>query len=114
MLAMLAVIWLREAWVAARDVEPVAYSEFMRLLEDGKIDEISVRDQVIQGTLKEPLPDGEKKFITTRVEPELARELARYPVKFRGVVENTFLRDLLSWVLPALVFFGLWMFFIRR
>jgi len=35
-------------------------------------------------------------------------------VKFRGVVENTFFRDLLSWIVPALVFFALWAFLIRR
>jgi cell division protease FtsH len=114
MLALLAVIWLRDIWVTTRDVEPVAYSEFLQLLEKGQITEITVRDQLIQGALKDPLPDGEKRIVTTRVEPELAEQFAKYNVKFRGVVENTFFRDLLSWVVPALIFFGLWMFFIRK
>jgi len=113
-IAVLAVIWIRDAWVTARDVEPVAYSEFLRLLEQGKVSEIAIGEKIVQGNLKEPLADGEKKFITTRVDPALARELSKYDVKFRGVVENTFLRDLLSWVIPALVFFGLWSFLIRR
>jgi cell division protease FtsH len=30
------------------------------------------------------------------------------------VVENTFLRDILSWVLPALVFLAVWMFVLRK
>jgi cell division protease FtsH len=30
------------------------------------------------------------------------------------VVENTFVRDLLSWILPVLFFFGLWVLFVRR
>jgi cell division protease FtsH len=113
-IAILAVIWIRDAWIASRDVEPVAYSEFLRMLEQGKVSEIAIGEKVIQGNLKEPLPDGEKKFITTRVDPALARDLTKYDVKFRGIVENTFLRDLLSWVVPALVFFGLWSFLIRR
>jgi cell division protease FtsH len=114
MAALLAVIWLRELWVTSQEVEPVAYSQFLQLLEQGKISEIAIRDKVIQGSLKEPLPDGEKKIVTTRVEPDLAEQLRRYNVQFRGVTENTFFRDLLSWVLPALVFVGVWMFFIRR
>ena len=112
--AMLAVIWLRDAWVTSREVEPVPYSQFLQLLEQGKVSEIAIRDKVIQGSLREPLANGEKKIITTRVDPELADQLKRYNVQFRGVVENTFFRDLLSWVVPALVFFGLWTFLIRR
>jgi len=114
LLAMLAVVWLREAWVTSQQVEPLAYSQFMKLLDEGKVGEISIRGELIHGTLKQPLPGGETKFVTTRVEPRLAEQLSKYDVQFRGVVENTFLRDVLSWVLPALIFFGLWMFFIRK
>ena len=68
-LAMLAVIWVREAWIAAQEVEPVAYSDFLLMLEQGKVNEIQIREKVIQGTLKEPLPDGEKKIVTTPRRP---------------------------------------------
>jgi cell division protease FtsH len=44
----------------------------------------------------------------------LAEELGKYDVKFTGVVQNTIIRDILSWVLPVLLLFGLWAFFIRR
>ncbi|HEY4658702.1 MAG TPA: ATP-dependent zinc metalloprotease FtsH, partial [Gemmatimonadaceae bacterium] len=47
-------------------------------------------------------------------DPELARDLGKYPVKFTGVVESTFFRDVLSWVVPALVFVGIWYFLVRR
>ncbi|MGZ8154682.1 MAG: ATP-dependent zinc metalloprotease FtsH [Burkholderiales bacterium] len=114
LLALLAVIWLRDAWVTAQEVEPIAYSEFMQLLEGGKVAEITVRGNVIQGVLNEALPQGEKKFITTRVDPALVAQLSKYNVKYRGVVENTFFRDLLSWVVPALIFFALWAFLIRK
>jgi len=114
LLAVLAVIWMRDIWVTAQEVEPLAYSEFMKLLEEGKVADISIRDNIIHGSLKEALPDGEKKFVTTRVDPDLANQLAKYDVQFRGIVQNTFLRDLMSWVVPALIFFGLWAFFIRK
>jgi cell division protease FtsH len=112
--ALLGVIWLRDLWVASRQVEALPYSEFQSLLKADKIQELAVRDNTIQGTLKEPLPGGQRKFVTVRVDEDLAHELSQYHVKFTGVVENTFFRDMLSWVVPALIFFGLWSFLIRR
>ncbi|MCO0638239.1 AAA family ATPase, partial [Lutimaribacter sp. EGI FJ00014] len=41
-------------------------------------------------------------------------ELTKYGVKFDGTAKNTFLSDLLSWVIPIGFFFALWLFFIRR
>ncbi len=46
--------------------------------------------------------------------PQLAERLSRFDVKYTRVQESTFLRDLLSWVLPALVFFGIWFLLARR
>jgi cell division protease FtsH len=44
----------------------------------------------------------------------LAKDLGQYDVKFNGVIESTFLRDILSWVLPALVFVGIWLLAMRK
>ena len=52
--------------------------------------------------------------MTTRVDPEFAQELQKYNVRYNGEVESTFLRDLLSWVLPVLLFFGVWAYLGRR
>jgi len=112
--AVLGIIWLRDLWVTSQQVEPLPYSDFESLLQQGKVQELAIRDNTIQGTLKEPLPRGQRKFVTVRVNPDLAREFSQYHVKFTGVIQNTFLRDLLSWVVPALVFFGLWSLLIRR
>ena len=112
--AVLAIMWIREAWVNMTQVEPIPYSEFQRHLKEGRIKEISISSNLVQGTYKEALPDGRVRFVTTRVDPDLARDLAQYDVKFTGVVESTFLRDILSWVVPALVFFGVWMYLGKR
>ena len=112
--AILAILWIREAWVNMTQVEPIPYSEFQRHLKEGRIKEISISSNLVQGTYKEALPDGRVRFVTTRVDPDLARDLAQYDVKFTGVVESTFLRDILSWVVPALVFFGVWMYLGKR
>jgi cell division protease FtsH len=113
-IATIAVLYMAEAWKQYRQVEPIPYSEFQNLLKAGKVKEIAILDNYIQGTLQSPGPDGRDKFITTRVETDLARDLAQYNVKFTGVVQSTWLKDLLGWVIPALVFFGLWMYLMRR
>jgi cell division protease FtsH len=95
-------------------IATIPYSEFQDLLRNGKVAEIGISDRFIQGTLKEPLPGGQTRFATTRVDPEFAQELQPYGVKFTGQVENTFFRDLLSWVLPVLLFFGIWAYLARR
>jgi cell division protease FtsH len=113
-LAIFGVIWLHEIWTQVRSVEPIPYSQFQELLRDGKVKDVKISTNFLEGTLTEPLADGRSRFVTTRVDEGLARELAQHDVQFNGVVENTFLRDLLSWVVPALVFFGLWILVIRK
>src|SRR5262249_32032789 len=68
----------------------------------------------IQGTLKEPLPGGQKQFVTTRVDPDFAAQLQKYNVTYTGQVESTLLRDLLSWIVPLLLFVGVWWYIGRR
>jgi cell division protease FtsH len=113
-LATLAVLWLADTWKQFRQVEPIPYSEFQNLLKAGKVREIAILDNYIHGTLTNPGTDGRDKFITARVEVDLAKDLAQYNVKFTGVVQSTWLRDLLGWVVPALVFFGIWIYVMRR
>ncbi len=101
--------WLREM----RTTEVIPYSEFKQFLEQGLVDRIAVGDQFITGQFKQP-QGGKTQFVTPRVDPAIAGELAKHGVEFTGTVENTFLRDLLSWVLPVLLFFALWAFVFRR
>ncbi len=113
-LALFAIMWLQSLWVELRQVERISYSEFQEYLKTGRVSEITVYENRIEGALSRPAPGGQSRFVTIRVEPELAKDLERYNVKFGGAVESTFLRDLLSWVVPTLLFFGLWMFLVRR
>jgi cell division protease FtsH len=112
-LAVIGVLMLHEAWVRARTVAPIAYSEFQTLLQEGKIKEVVIGQGSIRGELSEPYKDRSL-FVTNRVEPELARTLDEYGVKYSGKVESQFLPTLLSWVVPVLLFLVLWMFLARR
>jgi len=103
----------QEMLQAYRSVETVPYSAFEQALAQGKVAEVTIGEQVITGKLK--APEGRTIAIAAaRVEPDLAERLDRYGVPYTRVVENTFLRDLISWVAPALVFFAVWYFLFRR
>jgi cell division protease FtsH len=114
MFALLGVLWLHDIWLMTQKVEHLPYSQFIAELKAGNVEEISVDPNFIRGTLRKPLQDGRNQFVTTRVETDLARDLAQYNVRFTGIVPNTFLRDMLGWIIPVLVFFGIWMFLTRR
>jgi len=112
--ALLGVFAIQYFVVGAQQVAPIPYSEFQQLLRNGKVAEIGISDRFIQGTLKEPLAGGQTRFATTRVEPEFAEELQQYGVRYTGQIESTLLRDILSWVIPVLLFVGLWTYLARR
>ena len=93
---------------------PIPYSRFESLLNDGKVAEIGITADSIRGTLREAQSDGLKDFVTTRAAPDLAERLDKHGVVYSGLIESTWVRDLLSWILPAVFFVGIWMFAIRR
>jgi len=113
-LALLGVLWARDLWTTATQVEPIPYSQFEQDLKAGRIKDISISNNVISGSYKEAKPDKRTRFVTTRVDPEFAKQLSQYDVQYTGVTESNFFRDIISWVAPALVFFAIWMFLIRR
>ena len=93
----------------------IPYSQFLSLLKAGKVTEIAVTANQIQGKMK---VDGEagdfRLFKTIRVDPDLSAMLEQYPVSFKGEIESTFLRDLFSWIFPLLLFVGVWYFLMKR
>ena len=112
-IAALMLLTLQDLWQSTREVEAVPYSAFEQALADGKIAEVQVTDRQLTGKLK--TPQGSKLLlVTNRVEPDIAERLDRYHVPYSRVIESTLLRDLLSWIVPAAVFFGLWFFVFRR
>jgi cell division protease FtsH len=112
--AILAIFLIQYFISAASQIAIIPYSEYQQLLKQGKVATVGVSDRTVQGTLKEPLSGGQKQFVTTRVDQETAQELEKYNVRFTGQIESTFLRDLLSWVMPVLLFVGLWWYIGKR
>ena len=96
------------------EVKNVPYSEFKELIAKGKIGDIVIDTETLQGTLT--LDDGKKtKFLTSRVEdPELVKDLQKYNIKFAGYYENKIFKAIISWVLPFAIIFLIWNLLMRK
>ncbi|MDV6345766.1 ATP-dependent zinc metalloprotease FtsH [Nitrosomonas sp. Is37] len=113
-IAILAMMFLRNLYEQYTRIEPIPYSRFHTLLEEGKVADVAITENQIYGTLKESGANGIKNFVTTRVESDLADILDKHNVTYTGVIKSTWLRDLLSWILPMVLFIGVWLYIIRR
>ena len=112
--ALIAILLFQQFWSMYREAEVVPYSEFESLLRDNNIADVEVGEHVVRATLKKPLPDGRKELLAVRVDPNIAEELEAAKVKYSGVVENTWVSTLLSWVVPVALFFFVWSLLTRR
>jgi cell division protease FtsH len=113
-LAVFGVLMLQNFWSQAEHVQTIPYSEFEQYLKDDQISKIVLTSQTIRGTLKGEEGAQPQHVVANRVDPALAERLEQYGVPFSAATENTFLSNLLSWLLPMVLFFGFWMFIIRR
>jgi cell division protease FtsH len=132
-----------QTYFAASHVETLSYSDFKTLLQAGKVSDITVGVETIQGVvdltgidklLPAPVVESMRKrsaaqeqgatppqnatahrFIVRRVEdPQLTALLDAAKVRYTAATENRWLSTLLSWVLPAVIFVGVWSFMMRR
>jgi cell division protease FtsH len=120
-----------QAILLAPHPETVSYSEFKSLVKANKVSDLMLYKDTITGTLaltglegvlpKEKIEEikragkGAPRFVTTRVEdPGLVPELEVAHIRFTGHVANPWVSTLLSWILPAVIFFGLWMIVMKR
>ena len=112
--ALVGVLLLQYFWASYSQVETIPYSQFEQLLDQGKVAEVTVAADSVRGTLTEPLPSGKRAFFTIRVDPQLADKLAAHHVEVRGTPSGGLIETILSWVLPAIVFYLIWMMLFRR
>jgi cell division protease FtsH len=92
----------------------IPYSEFEAKLSTGQIAEVTVGRSTIEGVLREPLPDGETRFVTHRVDPELAAALQAQGTSYTGQPESGAYSGLLFWLLLTVLLFGFWIWLFRR
>jgi cell division protease FtsH len=115
-IAFWGLIILQEMYFAAQHMDEVPYSQFKAWVQEDKVAEISITDKVVHGKLK-PEKGGESPqwFQTVRVDdPDLVRLLEEKHVEFAGVIVSTLWKDVASWVVPILVFAGIWFWLLRK
>jgi cell division protease FtsH len=117
-LAFLLLLGLAQLYFMTPPGRNIPYSEFKSLLKNNQIADVTIGDQMIRGSLKEPAsndPKQVKQFTATRVDdPKLTEELEAQGVKYTGEVANRWVADLLGWIIPAIFFIAIWGFFFRR
>jgi cell division protease FtsH len=92
----------------------ISYSEFKQAVRAGQVAEVFVGDQTIRGTYKRDT-NGGRNFNTTRIEdPKLIDDLDAASVKYTGEMVSRWLPEILGWIVPLLLLFGVWSFFFRR
>src|SRR5262245_66304800 len=70
---------------------------------------------LIHGTVKPEHGGDQKSFMTVRVaDDQLVPELQKQGVLYEGQYESPVLNAVVSWVLPAVVFVGIWALAMRR
>jgi cell division protease FtsH len=127
----LVLMLVAQSYFATTHQENLSYDEFKALLRAGKLADVTLTESTIAGALNpdgldEFLPrakldelerfgDGEHRFVTVRVDdPNLVTDLEAADVQFEGRIESRWLPTLLSWILPAVIFVGIWMVVLKR
>ncbi len=113
-LAMFGIILLQSFWSQGQHIESIPFSEFEQYLKEGRLSEVTVSSQYIRGTLKGEEGAQAQHIVANRVDLALAERLEQYNVPFSAVSESKFLSTLMSWLLPMVLFFAVWMFVVRR
>jgi len=110
------VLLLHNMIASALMVENIPYSEFVKLVKEGKVSEIAISENDIQGRMIPSDGSSEKGalFRTVRVDPGISELLEENNVTYSGRIESNFLGTIMSWVIPIALFFGIWMFMMRR
>ncbi len=102
-----------QMWLGYRNVAAISYTELQNYVANGKVASVTVTETGIQGKFSAP-QDGREYFYTHRVDPDLATYFKNAGVEVNGASDSNWLTTLASWVLPAAIFFGLWMLFFRN
>ncbi|MBI3353545.1 MAG: ATP-dependent metallopeptidase FtsH/Yme1/Tma family protein [Nitrospirae bacterium] len=94
--------------------EQVSYSEFKKMIEEKKFEEVFIEQNNVRGIIKEK--DKKKEIKAVKVEdPELIKLLEKNNIKFSGKETDTWLRDfILAWVIPIVIFILIWRFLLGR
>ena len=103
---------LFQVWLVSRDVAQLSHTDLMQMVGQDRVASVTITETTIHGQFKEP-QDGKNRFISVRVDADEAATFEKAGVTVTGGTDSNWLTTVLSWVLPALIFIGLWQFLFR-
>ncbi|MBW2619648.1 MAG: ATP-dependent zinc metalloprotease FtsH, partial [Deltaproteobacteria bacterium] len=110
-----------QSFVTTPGAKKISYAEFIQLVEDGQIRQVSIGEGRLTAyqNLPDPAATGRDQgqvYLVNRVDdPELVNFLKERGIDFEGRVENTWLTNFLfGWMLPLAVMLAIWGFIFRR
>lgn len=130
--AFIALIFLERYFLTQQTLQ-ISYSEFKSLVKEGLVNNLIISKEYIEGkfvnggvekiiSLRNIKEEKEKSFIkssktfyTIRVEdPDLIRELSDRNITYSGKQEVTWVKTLLSWIIPIAIFIAFWSFILKK
>jgi cell division protease FtsH len=94
---------------------PVSYSKIKSLIREDKIATLKITPSVIEAMGKDT--DATTRYIAEKVpanDPTLIPLLDEHHVEYSGVMGNGIINELISMLLPILIFFAIWIFLAKR
>lgn len=130
-LVALALVFLVHTFLVEEDAGQITYAQFKQLVDAGKVTDVVIGTDYVSGKLTtlevegilspehiqrlKQLSGTTYYFRAVKVEdPKLVEELETHKVSFAGRLSNTWLANLLSWVISLVFFLVLWGFLFRR
>jgi cell division protease FtsH len=102
-------------YLSLQSGQTVSYSEFKNMVRDGRVQDVLVAEDRVQGTLKGAAEGQPKVVMAIRIEdPKLIEDLEKAGVKYTGQIASRWMGEVLGWVIPLIFLIALWSFFFRR
>ncbi|MBI5182463.1 MAG: ATP-dependent metallopeptidase FtsH/Yme1/Tma family protein [Nitrospirae bacterium] len=102
------------SYLSPTSAEQVSYSEFKKMIDEKKFEEVMIEQNHVKGIIKEKDKKIEVKAVKVE-DPDLIKLLEKNNIKFSGKETDTWLRDfILAWVIPIVIFILIWRFLFGR
>ncbi len=114
LIAFLVIFLIQNYIVTQKTEDVIPYSDFKTALREGRVkDLVTITPENISG--QRETEKGLRRFQTIRVEdPDLVKELDAYHIQYTGKVDSKWLINILSWIVPIVIFFFIWRILFSR
>jgi cell division protease FtsH len=95
--------------------ETIPYSEFKTLVRENRVQELTLSDDYIRGTLRGEGNGRARAFSVVRVDdPKLVEELDQRGLRYDGEVSSRWVGEMFGWLIPLFIIVAIWLFLFRR